>query len=351
MQPDSPLGVGHAAPDFALAVAAGDAAMLSDLRGDSVLLVLASPHWDPASEMLTAHYPGEGDGAPAPRVVMERRPEVSSRFGVRGGTALYVIDARGVIRWRYVAGVDVVPQSSVDVEVQIPRLAALARDDAGALHSLGMTDGDQLTLTRRDFLQSAMATAAALAAAALVPSVARAASSMRETAPTSSPAGPMHITLDVNGRPIALDVEPRVTLLDALRDRAGLTGTKKGCDHGQCGACTVHIDGRRVLSCLTLAVMVPDGAHVTTVEGLAQGETLHPMQQAFITHDGFQCGYCTSGQIMSATAVVKEPWGPTDDDVREAMSGNICRCGAYPGIVAAVQAVRQTRSAEGGGPK
>jgi xanthine dehydrogenase YagT iron-sulfur-binding subunit len=192
-----------------------------------------------------------------------------------------------------------------------------------------------------------MMAAAALAAAALVPAVASAAPGVGELVPTSSLAGPVHITLDVNGRQLALDVEPRVTLLDALRERAGLTGTKKGCDHGQCGACTVHIDGRRVLSCLTLAVMVPDGAHVTTIEGLAQGDTLHPMQQAFITHDGFQCGYCTSGQIMSAAAVAKEPWGPSDDDVREAMSGNICRCGAYPGIVAAVQAVRQTRSAEG----
>ena len=300
--------------------------MLSALRGDSVLLVLASPHWDPASEMLAALFPGESYGAPTPRVVMERRAEVSSRFGVNGSTALYVIDGFGVIRWRYVAGLDVAPQSSVDQECG-------------------------LTLSRRDFVQSALMAAAALAATVLVPAAASAAPIVAGSASTSSLAGPMHITLDVNGRPLALDVEPRVTLLDALRERAGLTGTKKGCDHGQCGACTVHIDGRRVLSCLTLAVMVPEGARVTTIEGLAQGDTLHPMQQAFIAHDGFQCGYCTSGQIMSATAVTKEPWGPADDDVREAMSGNICRCGAYPGIVAAVQAVRQTRSAEGGGPR
>ena len=134
-----------------------------------------------------------------------------------------------------------------------------------------------------------------------------------------------------------------MTLLDALREYAGLTGTKKGCDHGQCGACTVHVDGRRVLSCLTFAVM-QQGKKITTIEGLAHGRReLHPMQQAFITHDGFQCGYCTSGQIMSATAMVHEPWGPADDDVREAMSGNICRCGAYPGIVAAIQDVRHER--------
>jgi xanthine dehydrogenase YagT iron-sulfur-binding subunit len=323
MQLDSPLGVGDAAPDFALALADGDATRLSDLRGDSVLLILASPHWDPAYEMLAAQYPRDAEGARVPHVVMERRAEVTRLFGVGGGSALYVIDERGIIRWRCVPGLDAAPQSSVEAEPE------------------------SLTLTRRHFVQSTVMAAAALAATALVPAAASAAPIVTESAPTSSLAGPMHITLDVNGRPLALDVEPRVTLLDALRERAGLTGTKKGCDHGQCGACTVHIDGRRVLSCLTLAVMVPDGAHVTTIEGLAQGDTLHPMQQAFIAHDGFQCGYCTSGQIMSATAVTKEPWGPADDDVREAMSGNICRCGAYPGIVAAVQAVRQTRSAEG----
>jgi xanthine dehydrogenase YagT iron-sulfur-binding subunit len=350
MQLDSPLGVGDAAPDFALAVADGDATMLSDLRGGSVLLVLASPHWDPASEMLAAQYPGDADGAPAPRIVMERRPEITSWFGVRGGTALYVVDEHGVIRWRYVAGVDVVPQSSVDGECRsLDSLRSLGMTAAAPLAAID--DDAQVGLTRRDFVQSAVMAAAALAAAALAPAVVNAAPSVAEPAPTASFAGAMRITLDVNGRPLALDVEPRVTLLDALRERAGLTGTKKGCDHGQCGACTVHIDGRRVLSCLTLAVMVPDGAHVTTIEGLAQGDTLHPMQQAFIAHDGFQCGYCTSGQIMSATGVVKEPWGPADDDVREAMSGNICRCGAYPGIVAAVQSVRQARSAEGGGPR
>jgi xanthine dehydrogenase YagT iron-sulfur-binding subunit len=150
------------------------------------------------------------------------------------------------------------------------------------------------------------------------------------------------VALIVNGRALRLAIDPRVTLLDALREHLQLTGTKKGCDHGQCGACTVHVGGRRVLSCLTLAAAV-QGQSITTIEGLADGDRLHPVQQAFIDCDGFQCGYCTAGQIMSAVALLQEPCGPDDDDVREHMSGNICRCGAYPGIVAAVQAVRGHR--------
>jgi xanthine dehydrogenase YagT iron-sulfur-binding subunit len=161
-----------------------------------------------------------------------------------------------------------------------------------------------------------------------------------------TPTGPtdaIDVVLVVNDHQHRLSLEPRVTLLDALRERLGLTGTKKGCDHGQCGACTVHVDGRRVLSCLMLAASV-DGRSITTIEGLAQDDRLHPLQQAFIDRDGFQCGYCTSGQIMSAVALLGEPCGPNDDDVRECMSGNLCRCGAYAGIVAAVQEIRGRRS-------
>ena len=150
------------------------------------------------------------------------------------------------------------------------------------------------------------------------------------------------LSFTINGRSEQLTLDPRVTLLDALREHLRLTGTKKGCDHGQCGACTVHVDGRRVLSCLTLAAAVA-GQSIKTVEGLASEGRLHPMQQAFIDHDAFQCGYCTSGQIMSAVALLSEPCGSADNDVRECMSGNICRCGAYEGIVAAVQAVRDQR--------
>jgi xanthine dehydrogenase YagT iron-sulfur-binding subunit len=152
------------------------------------------------------------------------------------------------------------------------------------------------------------------------------------------------VRLIVNGIERLLEVAPWTTLLDALRDRLDLTGTKKGCDHGQCGACTVLVDGRRVVSCLTLAVM-KDGGKVTTVEGLAADGALHPVQQAFIDHDAFQCGYCTSGQICSAVGLLAEGRAKTADEIRELMSGNICRCGAYPNIVAAIE---QAMAATGG---
>ena len=152
------------------------------------------------------------------------------------------------------------------------------------------------------------------------------------------------LVLRVNGQSHSFVADVRTSLLDALRDKIGLTGSKKGCDHGQCGACTVHVDGRRVLGCLTLAISV-QGKEVTTIEGLAAPDgTLHPMQTAFIEHDAFQCGYCTSGQIMSAVALVQEGHAESDDDIREYMSGNLCRCAAYPNIVAAVnQAKTQMR--------
>ena len=148
------------------------------------------------------------------------------------------------------------------------------------------------------------------------------------------------ITLTVNGAEKRIEVAPWTTLLDALREYLGLTGVKKGCDHGQCGACTVLVNGRRINSCLTLAIM-KDGAAITTIEGLAQGDALHPVQAAFVEHDAFQCGYCTPGQLCSAVGLLAEGHAKTDADIREEMSGNICRCGAYPNIVAAVREVRQ----------
>ena len=152
------------------------------------------------------------------------------------------------------------------------------------------------------------------------------------------------VTLKVNGQESVVSIDARVTLLDCLREVLHLTGTKKGCDHGQCGACTVHIDGRRVNSCLALAA-VHGGDEIITIEGLGTPGNLHPMQRAFLENDAYQCGYCTSGQIMSAVALLREPCGASDDDVREFMSGNICRCGAYPNIVRAIQ---QARRALGG---
>ena len=154
------------------------------------------------------------------------------------------------------------------------------------------------------------------------------------------PVAPILITLNINGEDHRLQLDARTTLLDCLRENLNLPGTKKGCDHGQCGACTVHVNGRRVNSCLSLALMHA-GDKITTIEGLGTPEKLHPMQAAFVEHDAYQCGYCTSGQIMSAVAAVKEPMGPSDDDVKHAMYGNICRCGAYPNIVAAVQHARK----------
>jgi len=148
------------------------------------------------------------------------------------------------------------------------------------------------------------------------------------------------ITLRINGKAHSLSIDPRATLLDCIRETVELTGTKKGCDHGQCGACTIHVDGRRVLSCLSLA-LAHDGKEITTVEGLGTPDAMHPMQAAFLACDAYQCGYCTSGQIMSAVALLDEPCGPDDADVKERMSGNICRCGAYANIVAAIQQVRQ----------
>jgi xanthine dehydrogenase YagT iron-sulfur-binding subunit len=151
----------------------------------------------------------------------------------------------------------------------------------------------------------------------------------------------LQLTLDINGSPHALEVEPRVTLLDALRENLGLTGTKKGCDQGQCGACTIHMDGKRVLACLTLAAQA-EGRSITTIEGLSQeGGDLHPVQAAFLEQDAFQCGYCTPGQIMSAVACIREGHAGSDAEIREYMSGNLCRCGAYNQIVAAVREVAE----------
>ena len=197
-------------------------------------------------------------------------------------------------------------------------------------------DDKELHHSRRSFLKkSTAATAIALAPAPLIHA---AENYLDEKGSAYFEKAPLQ--LEVNGVAHKLSVEPRTTLLDLLREQMQLTGTKKGCDWGQCGACTVHVDGKRVLSCLSLAVM-QNGKKVTTIEGLAKGEQLHPMQEAFIKHDGFQCGYCTPGQIMSAVACVREGHANSAEEVKEYMSGNICRCGAYPNIVAAILDVKK----------
>lgn len=215
-------------------------------------------------------------------------------------------------------------------------------------------------LRRRRFGQLAIASTVAAVIGITKKTVAQ----TRRNSPTTAPQtlnGTINVRLRVNGTQYPLQIEPRVTLLDALRERISLTGTKKGCDHGQCGACTVLVNGKRINSCLTLAIMHED-AEITTIEGLARGDELHPVQAAFIKHDGFQCGYCTPGQICSAVGMLAEVQAGTasavtpdvrkqgqvelnDGEIRERMSGNLCRCGAYPGIVAAVQEASQTMKA------
>ena len=192
--------------------------------------------------------------------------------------------------------------------------------------------------SRRSFISTA-ALGGTLVASGALAGASTAAESPSSHGLDGPPVPAVPVQLKVNGELHSLKLEPRVTLLDALRENLGLTGTKKGCDLGQCGACTVLIDGRRVNACLTLAIMHPN-QEITTVEGLGKADALHPVQKAFLEHDGFQCGYCTPGQIMSGVGMLAEPWGPEDHDVREGMCGNLCRCGAYPNIIAALQSVR-----------
>jgi xanthine dehydrogenase YagT iron-sulfur-binding subunit len=204
-----------------------------------------------------------------------------------------------------------------------------------------MTDSD---LTRRELLELAAVTGGALVGGRLMPGAVSPAAAQDAT---GAPA-PMDVVLRVNGTEHRLSLDPRTTLLDALREHLHLTGSKKGCGLGQCGACTVLMDGKRVKSCLSLAALV-DGREITTIEGLAQGERLHPLQAAFIERDAFQCGYCTPGQIMAGVACITEGHAGSAREIREWMSGNLCRCGAYDHIVAAIQDAARVSSSQSGG--
>ena len=305
-------------------------AIRAELRALGAVLLALSPDllWvfrpdDEWQRLEPAPCPPDG-GPPALFGQFGIAPEGAGGPGLLG---LFVVDAGGTVRFAHRVG---------PVERITLRTAVEAARRAMSLPLCGRTGA-----SRREFLLASLLTgfALAVAEACTPPPPVRDAGSL--------PQDQLDLTLEINGQRHGLRVEPRVSLLDALREDLGLTGTKKGCDHGQCGACTVLIDGRRVLSCLTLAAMA-DGAKITTIEGLGSDEALHPMQAAFIAEDALQCGYCTPGQIMSAVGLVAEGHAKDDDDIRELMSGNICRCGAYPNIVTAIR--RAQKDMHGAGP-
>jgi xanthine dehydrogenase YagT iron-sulfur-binding subunit len=245
---------------------------------------------------------------------------------------LFVVDGDHKVRFAHVAAV---PGADASAATLLEALSAAGR-------ALSAPRPASVLISRRELVVASLVAGFALVllegcrARAPSPGPTDGPSALASAGPPGSVAGELDVTLNVNGVPRTVRIDPRVSLLDALRERMALTGTKKGCDHGQCGACTLLVDGRRVNSCLTLAVMV-QGAKVTTIEGLARGAELHPMQAAFAAEDALQCGYCTPGQIMSAVGLVAEGHAATNDAIREGMSGNLCRCGAYPNIVAAIR--------------
>jgi xanthine dehydrogenase YagT iron-sulfur-binding subunit len=300
-------------------------ALRAELRGLGAALVVVTPGgvWllqpDDPPEALRPAARTDQAAPPTP-------PDATARHEPWPFTLLVLDD--GAAGWRW-TGAASGPEDGDTLLFALRRAAELRARDAAA----------PATMTRRTMLGASLAAALAAALAETRPALASPGSR-----PNVVPAGLGPVTLNVNGKTHSLQLEPRVTLLDALREQLGLTGTKKGCDHGQCGACTVLVDGRRIDSCLTLAIM-QQGTKITTIEGLAReglarGAELHPMQAAFLQHDGFQCGYCTPGQIMSAVGLLAEGHARSAADVREQMSGNLCRCGAYPNIVAAIEQVR-----------
>ena len=325
------------APDFELP----DGSRASHRRGRPLIVAFAPDEWNPARaqqseiwQQLAAQFGAEiVDTSSEDWHAFDSGGEIAMRFGVRGARgarAIFVIDENGFIAWSWKSSGEEIAPGAV--------LAALENLDSQ------QSGGG---LSRRSFLAATLAASAVLALAGRG-AQARNHNELTPPAPGEKrfssnddygKSGTIPVKLRVNGQVRTLQIEPRVALLDALREYIGLTGSKKGCDHGQCGACTVHVDGERQLSCLILAVMAQN-REITTIEGLAKGNDLHPMQMAFLQNDAFQCGYCTPGQIMSAVALQREGGDGSDAEIREGMSGNLCRCAAYPNIVAAIKAAR-----------
>ena len=349
--------VGSIAPNFVLDPGSNISQTLHDLRGTPIIMVFSSTDWNPAhAERMAQLYNALVAATPTPSDAvtgiarkedgyalgfadaevtipvlhdLNQNGAAAERFGVRGKKAVFALDAQGVVQWRYVASEGTSPRIG-DIVAGLQAVPSLPAPDKDAAAGAWQA-------TRRDFIATALAGVIALA-------VLPATSAEAQNAPAKPivPGGAtLPVQLNINGKNHKLNLDSRVTLLDALREHIGLTGSKKGCDHGQCGACTVHIDGESNLSCLALAVQ-QEGAKIVTIEGLAKGDDLHPVQQAFLDYDGYQCGYCTPGQIMSAVTLIREGHAKSDAEIREGMSGNLCRCAAYPHILAAVKAARDS---------
>jgi xanthine dehydrogenase YagT iron-sulfur-binding subunit len=339
-EPVSALHPGDTVPNGPLP----DGSTLFERRGRPVILAFAPTEWNPAQAHQSAIFArlsqefdsgaALADAAPEAWHALDYRGKLAERLGVAGQRALLLLDEAGVLRWKTV----VEPSQELRPGQVLAALEALRPPAATPSHLAATSETGAATggMSRRTFVTATLAAAALLA----LPTMVAAAPEDTSASPTPTDDRPamLPIELTINGKSHRLQLDPRTALLDALRENLHLTGTKKGCDHGQCGACTVHLDGHSALSCLTLAVMA-QGKAITTIEGLAKGDTLHPMQAAFIKHDAFQCGYCTPGQIMSATALLADPHTRHGSavEIREAMSGNLCRCAAYPNIIAAIE--------------
>ncbi len=392
--PSEPLAVGAAAPDVPLHTAQHGTVGFAEMTGQTTVLVFSENDWNPArAEQMTAltnalmkaaipekgsafqsvnaieregsHYALRIDDQEALQLQLfelDNQSSAAHAYGVHGRQALFVLDGAGVIRWSHAVEPGMLPEVTpilASLQAAFPS-SSTATSDSPAIHpplnsdpSLSTTSGSTTSRisaekaghwlgSRREFVVTAFAGALALALLGTDADAQRTAlmDPKRLVPSTGAETIPVHLT--INGKRHNLQLDPRTALLDVLREHVGLTGSKKGCDHGQCGACTVHINGQRVLSCLSLAAQ-QEGTQIVTIEGLAHGEKLHPMQAAFLEYDGYQCGYCTSGQIMSAVALLREGNANSDAEIREGMSGNLCRCAAYPHIVSAVKAARDSK--------